>query len=220
MKGTAFCNPAPEQGSQNERELLENADMGYKERYKEAEGIEEILLAIFTNQRSGLLSIEHMQGGSREKGEIYLLSGEPMYARTTKLSGQAALTYLLAWHPIRYAFISDAPRPPANLSSRVNVPSLFAPPKASLALPQQVSPVGAQIDRSENQWLPPRRRIEMQQSPLLQSLTRRQRLLYFLIDGQRTIADLSRCSGKTPQEVESILRELYQLGLINFPASG
>jgi DNA-binding Lrp family transcriptional regulator len=45
-------------------------------------------------------------------------------------------------------------------------------------------------------------------------LTRRQRYIYFLVDGRRSIADLSRTTGKSIQEVELILRELQEQGLI------
>jgi hypothetical protein len=45
-------------------------------------------------------------------------------------------------------------------------------------------------------------------------LTRRQRFIYLLVDGRRTIADLSRCTGKNIQEVQLILGELQEQGLV------
>jgi predicted transcriptional regulator len=46
-------------------------------------------------------------------------------------------------------------------------------------------------------------------------LTRRQRYIYFLVDGRRSVSDLSRTTGKTIQEVELVLRELQEQGLIS-----
>jgi predicted Rossmann fold nucleotide-binding protein DprA/Smf involved in DNA uptake len=45
-------------------------------------------------------------------------------------------------------------------------------------------------------------------------LTRRQRYIYFLVDGRRSISALSRTTGQSVQEVELILRELQEQGLI------
>jgi hypothetical protein len=45
-------------------------------------------------------------------------------------------------------------------------------------------------------------------------LTRRQRLVYFLVDGQRTVADLAQTTNKTVLEIELILGELQEQGLI------
>jgi len=45
-------------------------------------------------------------------------------------------------------------------------------------------------------------------------LTRRQRLIYFLVDGSRTVADLARTSNKTVLEVELVLSELQEMGLV------
>jgi DNA-binding Lrp family transcriptional regulator len=45
-------------------------------------------------------------------------------------------------------------------------------------------------------------------------LTRPQRSIYLLIDGRRTVADLARCTRKSLQEVERLLSELRERGLI------
>ena len=45
-------------------------------------------------------------------------------------------------------------------------------------------------------------------------LTRRQRFVYFLVDGRRTVSDLSRCTGKSIQEIELLLSELQEQGLV------
>ena len=62
-------------------------------------------------------------------------------------------------------------------------------------------------------WLVPQKR-GIEREVLALPLTRRQRFIYFLVDGRRTIADLARCTGKNTQEIELILSELQEQGLI------
>lgn len=182
---------------------------------KEAESISDILLAASARQQSGLLNIECIHEGRKEKGELYILAGQPIYARAGKRSGQEALEYILTWHTIRFSLIADASRPPANLSSRVRISPPVIPPN----LPPTHSP-GVPAARENKgqagseQFIP--RKIGPEPYAFSLSLTRRQRLIYFLIDGQRTITDLARCSGKAVMEVESILYELQQIGLVVF----
>jgi hypothetical protein len=63
------------------------------------------------------------------------------------------------------------------------------------------------------EWIIPRR-IDTGQNVLSLPLTRTQRSMYLLIDGQRSISDLSRCTRKNMQDVEQLLRELQQRGLV------
>jgi predicted transcriptional regulator len=46
------------------------------------------------------------------------------------------------------------------------------------------------------------------------TLSRRQRVVYFLVDGRRSIDDLARCANKSQADVERILSELQEQGLI------
>ena len=62
-------------------------------------------------------------------------------------------------------------------------------------------------------WLVPQKR-GIEREVLALPLTRRQRFIYFLVDGRRTVADLARCTGKNTQEIELILSELRVQGLI------
>lgn len=179
----------------------------------EAESIGDILSTASIQQHSGLLNAECAIDGHLEKGEIYLLAGQPIYAHLGKLSGQRALEYMLTWRKIRFSFTADAPRPPANLSSRMRNPSLAPPntlPQVSSRLPaiRDEKQRGTGIERLIPQKIGP------PQYALSLPLAYHQRLIYFLIDGQRTVADLSRCSNKSVTEIEAILRELHQIGLI------
>lgn len=59
-------------------------------------------------------------------------------------------------------------------------------------------------------------RLNNEQNVLALPLTRPQRSIFLLIDGMRTVADLVRCTGKSMQDVERLLMELKQQGLIGF----
>lgn len=187
-----------------------------KGKKNEAESIGEVLASLYRQQQSGLLKVECLQNGRLEKGELYVLAGQPVYARVGKLTGQEALNRLLLWRSLLFSFDPDAPRPPANLAAKAAV---LPPPAPSPAFPVAPSPAAVAVQRRDvptKERLVPRKVMPAQQILSL-PLTHRQRLIYFLIDGQRTLADLSRCSGKSLLEVEQILRELQLQGMISIP---
>lgn len=194
-----------------------------------AESIGDLLDVARAQRRSGLLSAEYSQGGRLEEGEIYLLTGHPIYARAGSLVGHEALQYLLRWRNINFSFVTDAPRPPANifaplqpaqntgpLYTRTLAPAPFPAaggPRWSIAAEQAPAapPPRARIPGIE--WRVPQK-IEPEPENIFLQLTRRQRLIYFLVDGSRTVADLARTSNKTVLEVELVLGELQELGMV------
>jgi hypothetical protein len=201
-----------------------------------AESIGDLLEVARVQQRNGMLRAEYSQEGRLEEGEIYLLAGQPIYARSGRLVGADALNYLLGWRNIYFAFVTDVPRPAANIfssffrQSSVTTPlgsrtQAFTPPQLPItdglrwnepeqhktqehAIPTRVSMPG--IENMVPQKLGPERDI------FSLGLTRRQRLIYFMIDGQRSVGDLARTTNKTVLEVEIIVGELQEQGLIIF----
>jgi len=63
------------------------------------------------------------------------------------------------------------------------------------------------------EWLVPLK-LETERDVLSLPLTRPQRSIYLLVDGRRTVADLSRCTRKSMQEIERLLIELQEQDLI------
>ncbi|GAC1381906.1 MAG: hypothetical protein NVSMB33_08880 [Ktedonobacteraceae bacterium] len=63
------------------------------------------------------------------------------------------------------------------------------------------------------EWLIPRK-VENDLDVLTLPLTRPQRSIYLLVNGNRTISDLARCTRKSIQEIERLLSELQDRGLI------
>lgn len=189
--------------------------MANKGQKREAESLGNLLSTLYTQQQSGLLSVECFQNGRWEEGDLYILAGQPIYARQGRLSGPEALKRMILWRPLRFSFSVDAPRPPANLPASIGGGT--APTSTQHTLPAVVPP--RVTGNLANGARPPRellvpRKIGVPHQVLALPLTHRQRLIYFLINGQRTIADLARTSGKTIPEVEEVLRELLYHGLI------
>lgn len=192
-----------------------------------AESVGNLLEVARMQQRSGLLSMEYSQGGFVEAGEVYLLGGQPIYARVGSLAGPQALRYLLSWRNVSFTFATEAPRPPANIfplpGVRNTYPSLHLHSRALVPLPttdklRHSGPLDPgqsalqKIGPGTEHLVPRKVEPEREIGSLL--LTRRQRLIYFLVDGQHTVADLARTTSKTMLEIATILGELQEQGLI------
>ena len=195
-----------------------------------AESIGDLLDVARTHQRNGMLRVEYSQGGRLEEGEIYLSAGQPIYARTGRLIGVDALNYLLGWRNIRFAFVIDVPRPVANIFSPFSRQSSVTTPLSSHT-PWQL-PItdglrwNAQEQRKAQESALPERAstpgienvVPLKHGPerdiFSLGLTRRQRLIYFMIDGQRTVGEIARTTNKTVLEVEVVVNELQEQSLI------
>ena len=201
-----------------------------------AEALNDVLELVRMRRQTGLLSIECLHDGRYEEGEVYVQFGQPVYAQTGSLTGQEALTKLLSWRQIYFAFLPDTVRVTANGSSaaRTNVNgasptvrTLTSPGLPSVggnsfsqtgaaeesgSLPAQPAPQAVSTTPGL-EWIVPRKAgsgRDVMELPL----TRPQRSIYLLIDGRRTVADLARCTRKNLQEVERLLSELRERGLI------
>ena len=76
-----------------------------------------IIDVVEMGRRSGMLCVERGSGSILEVGEIYFVSGSPIYASLAGLRGREALSALGHWGPCRFAFDTDAAQPRANLTS-------------------------------------------------------------------------------------------------------
>lgn len=184
-----------------------------------AENLNGVLDLIRIRRQSGRLKVELFSDGRVQEGEIYVQAGQPVFVRLGQLIGQNALNRLLAWRNIQFTLELDEPETaPMALSIGNNsgtTPSSFP---AQDATRQERAPTGDVARTYSNapglEWLAPQKR-DVGRDVLSLPLTRRQRFIYFLVDGQRTMSDLSRCTGKTIQEIELILKELQAQGLVN-----
>jgi Domain of unknown function (DUF4388) len=160
-----------------------------KGRDNAAESLAHVLELVRTRRQSGLLSVGHMQENRFEEGEIYFQAGQTTYARTGQLLGQEALLRMLSWRQVYFTFLAD--------QTHVNIPS-----------------VNSNGSTPGLEWIVPRK-LGKDRDVLSLPLTRPQRSIYMLVDGHRTIADLSRCIRKSIPEVERLLSELQERGLVS-----
>jgi hypothetical protein len=202
-----------------------------------AEALNGVLESVRLRRQTGLLSIECLREGRYEEGEIYVQAGQPVYAQTGQLSGQEAFTRMLGWRQIQFAFLPDVVRAAANSAfpkANGNTPS---PPVSTITAPRfpamngsgpmqavewksgplpaqdapQVPQEPASIPGLE--WIVPRK-VGSERDVMGLPLTRPQRSVYLLVDGRRSVADLARCTRKSMQEIERLLSELRERGLI------
>ncbi len=215
-----------------------------------AENLGDVLELIRARRQSGLLSVERMQGGRFEEGEIYFQHGQPVYARTGQMVGQEAIVWLLSWHSVYFTFSSEESRSAANIPSTNNSQDGMAIPvgngSSSQAFARRPLPDTNQTNPALNwnrtfpntspeeaaggvtyspnamsapastpglEWLVPQK-LGKDRDVLSLPLTPPQPSIYMLIDGRRSTADLARCTRKSLQEIERLLSELQERGLI------
>jgi hypothetical protein len=211
-----------------------------------ADSLSELLEPLRSRRSSGLLSLERLENGRFEEGEVYFHQGQPTYARVGNVVGQEAFTRLLSWRRFYFSFSVNTSSSYPPLASRGEAPAApttdplpprFEPSQAAnvpLPVPPSVtiSPANRRVLglgdfellRSSLRdaldipgiELLVPRRSNSDRNVLALPLTRPQRALYLLIDGRRTIADLARTMRKGVQEVERLLSELYEKDLIAF----
>jgi hypothetical protein len=187
-----------------------------------AESVASILESARVQRQSGRLLVGQYARGRFQEGEIYLQDGYPVYARLGQMFGQEALNQLFSWRNVRLSLILDEPRdntplPETAIDTGGGAASFPAPQvdRDPQDIPPQLRPPAS----TGNGRVPgpggliPRRR-QPERDVLSLPLTRPQRFVYMLVDGQRTITDIARCTGKTVQEVDLILGALRAQGLV------
>jgi hypothetical protein len=195
-----------------------------------AESLRDVLELARTRRLNGMMTIEHTQGGKIEEGEVFFQTGQPVQARVGRLAGQDALNWLMKWPNITYTIGTDESLQsvsPTTKNNR-NIVTPTPSPTPTYVTPNVMPSTGAVVAQipvngtgsiPSNtstpgiEWLVPQKR-GIEREVLALPLTRRQRFTYFLVDGRRTVADLARCTGKNIQEIELILSELQEQGLV------
>jgi hypothetical protein len=194
-----------------------------------AESLSDVLELARTRRINGMMTIEHTQGGKIETGEVFFQTGQPVQARVGRLVGQDAFNWLMKWRNIMYTIGTDeslqfvTPTTINNRNTDTPTPSPTADYIPPNAIPSGPAVAQKQMDGMDSslsnapipgiEWLIPQKR-GIEREVLALPLTRRQRFIYFLVDGRRTVTDLARCTGKNIQEIELILSELQEQGLV------
>ena len=177
-----------------------------------AESVNHVLYLARMRRLSGRLTIAQQSGDRIQEGEMYLQAGQPVFARCESMVGQEALHTLLSWRKVQYTFQREEPgMAPLTLPAK-NAKDTTPFPSRPESGRERNS--GSDVSSAPDlEWLRPQKR-DVGWDVLSLPLTRLQRHIYFLVDGHRTLPDLSRCSGKSIQEIELVLRELQTQELV------
>lgn len=134
---------------------------------------------------------------------------------SSALSANSSKTIPTALLPTKY--------PLPNTSGKLPLTASGLPPVSSRETPKNVRDFNNSFASADPnnvpgtpglEWLVPQK-LGNDRAVLSLPLTRLQRSIYMLVDGRRTISDLSRCTRKSIQEIEWLLSELRERGLIS-----
>jgi hypothetical protein len=87
-----------------------------KARVTSTDRLSNVIEVVELGRRSGMLAVERGEGQTFEEGGIFFVGGHATYAVTGNLHGREALAALAQWGACRFAFQSDIPPPPPNIS--------------------------------------------------------------------------------------------------------
>lgn len=175
--------------------------------------------------RSGTLTVERGEGPRLEEGYLIFVNGRVVDARTGQYTNWSAFNYLKTWGSCRFSFDSNTspplspmpPSPPIHGNGNGHIGASgplngHAPgesvPTAPLGFPAfQSGPltrIPARLQAGEAAL----------NHPDATGLQRTHRRLLLLINGQRSCTDLARLMSRNPDEVQALLDDLEQAGLI------
>jgi hypothetical protein len=179
-----------------------------------------VIQVIQLGRKTGLLTVQRGESSFIEEGEIAFYRGQITHARLGQWQDQQALLQLQNWKGCLFTFVSyDAERitgpqtPVTNPSSpTIRQLSPTQPPRQETGHNMQIwsapSPGGQRV---------PQRLREIKSSLWLleqSGLSRHHRRLLLLIDGHRNIVELSRLMGRSQNEVQRLLQELANIGIV------
>lgn len=190
-----------------------------------------LIQVIQLGRKSGVLTVERGEGAAFEEGMITFVNGEAVEALAPFFNGQNALRWLGSWETCRYAFIPTATSEIPAISAPINTPSFdqrmtdtathpripTSPLRESAARRQasngRTEPVISLMPVSAVPY-PVKSLEESLQRVEQLGLSRQHRHLLLLVDGQRTVAQMVRLIGRAQNEVQKLLGDLEQAGII------
>ena len=195
-----------------------------EERGLATDQLSNIIQVIQLGRKSGQLIVERGEGMTLENGEITFIHGQITQARWNHRSGQEALNQLNNWGACRFMFTPTLTAPdtitgpltlPSTQIPRDTNPQIRALPHTQGIPRTNVSqPTGAHRAIGPST---PQRTISGDKALRLldqAGLSRSHLRLFLLIDGKRTINELTRLVGKRYEDVHKLLQDLESAGLI------
>jgi hypothetical protein len=172
------------------------------------DNLADIIHIIHLGNRSGTLTVERGEGEKREEGLLIFLHGKIVDARVGSHSGLPAFNYLNTWRTCRFAFMPQTHgKTPSGPSAAVphfqpgheatNISSARPGPSAS------AGPIRLRAGEVAIQY------------PESAHISRTHWRLLLLIDGKRTKYELARLTMRSFEEIQELLKDLEQAGLID-----
>ncbi len=188
-----------------------------------------VIQVLQLGKKTGHLTVERDEGKGQEKGEIIFVQGQVTQAYGGNLRGQEALNWLSTWGACRFIFVPATPEKTTSplASEPIGPPRTTQSlgdtnPRFTAAMPVLHQRSGwpnttDQLASSSPGPAVPRRIRSVNVSLHLldqERLSRAHRQLFLLIDGNRTIAELVRLTGRPFEEIQRLLQELEHIGVI------
>jgi hypothetical protein len=189
-----------------------------------------IIQVIQLGQKSGVLTVERGEGMTFEKGVITFVNGQAVDALTELANGPDALHWLGSWGTCCYEFIPTPTSKMPSISASVSTSAFdrgstdtgthpripTSPLRESAARRQASNGRMPAISLTPASVVPhPAKSLEESLRRVEQlGFSRHHRRLLLLVDGQRNIAEMVRLIGHTQYEVQKLLVDLEQAGII------
>ncbi len=208
-----------------------------------ADRLVHIISSIQRGRNNGVLTAKRGEGIFLEEGTIAFSNGQVSHASAGRRRGSEALNWLSTWENCHYIFVPtearvqvSQPSLPAK-STATNPPALGPPPHITKTrLPAQqnstpASPQGKEGPELEREWESngeegqtdtsataapyPTQQLDAGLHQIEQhALSRAHKQLFYLVDGQRSIVDLVRLTGKRGSEIYKLLGDLERAHVI------
>lgn len=200
----------------------------------ETDRLANVIQVLQLGHKTGKLVVERNEGLTFEQGLITFVNGQIAHASVNQQQGPDALNWLKGWRHCRFAFSpeqSNGTGRMPSLPSQTPIqghPLNGRPPITSTSLPIQSLSSRADIfsrvtgklgeSYSPTAWLTiPYRTRQIEEGMRFiehMGLSRTHRRLFLLIDGRRTIRELTRLMTHEPEEVLKLLQDLERSGVI------
>jgi len=147
--------------------------------------------------------------------------GQITNAHSRDLSGQRAIEWLLTWRVCRFLFIpllSEKTTKPMPALPSMDANLQDTDPYLNTAVQATPAPQwGWAAEQAHKGSHPPQRTkpSELALQMIEKSgLTRSHRRLFLLVDGQRTIEEIARLTGRSEEDVRAMLQEMARIGVL------
>jgi hypothetical protein len=193
------------------------------------DSLADIINIIHLGGKSGILTVERGEAVTLEEGLIVFADGRAIEAKVGQQRALNAFNYLNTWKTCRFSFIDQYVQDVSMSSQAAQIsPSQRSAPTVTSPLtsgPYLNTPIPPRLNGGEQEYgggsagpstCPFRSQMGevALQHPERMQISRLQRRLLLLINGQRSLSELARLMVRNPDEIRILLNDLERVGLI------